>query len=142
MNPDWNELAAGLYQEATGAEVELPKQLPGPRSELIQFLIHHEKRVDELCDLWSLTGQWPLMLPLEWWLIQFRLWHGWELALRLSRPNAHRQTLPAWHRRASLRWLLVDSWTRQDTEQLAGADDPAGGASPRTLPKGPHRLRG
>jgi|ERR1035437_8219005 hypothetical protein len=142
MNPDWNELAALLYREADRAEVELPKQLPGPRAELIQFLIHHEKRVDDLCELWALTGNWPLMLPVEWWLIQFRLWHGWELAIRLARKNANLETLPTWHRPVSLRWLLADSWLRNDTEQLAGAENPTAPASQRIFPKRPPGLHG
>ena len=42
----------------------------------------------------------------------------WGLALRLTRKHAHGQTLPVPNRPAALRWLIADSWLRQDLEKL------------------------
>ena len=137
MKPTWEELAGQIYAEATREKICMPADLPSEPAALLQKLATHTSRVQDVCEHWALTGTWPLMLPVEWWLIQFRLWHGWRLALRLSRPDALRQTLPVPDPPIALRWLLVDSWLPGDLDRaLAIAPDksPPAGIAPSSPP--------
>jgi hypothetical protein len=60
-----------------------------------------------------------MMMPFEEWFLQFRLIHGWKLALVLTRKTATGETLDVPPHPAALRWLIADSWLSHNEEELA-----------------------
>jgi hypothetical protein len=133
----WESLAQALEKEVKAERPLTPENLPKDKDGLLCALSQNQARLDEICEAWALTGKWPLMLPVEAWLLQFRLIHGWGLALRLTRKHAHGQTLPVPNRPVALRWLIADSWLQHDLEDLVGSIRPE---SPSTAPS-PHSRR-
>ena len=138
MNPlSWKALADILEIEVTAEKPPTPKYLPDDRAGLRAVLSGHQPRLNELCETWVNTGQWPMMLPIEWWFLQFLLWHGVELANRLACKNADGETLPVPTREVALRWLIADSRLESDLDELAESvrpGAPGSGTTKRWLP--------
>jgi hypothetical protein len=117
LPPDWKALAEFLEMEQRLLDGQRPKELPNTRYALLVALTKKLRRTNELCVEWIWTGKWPLMLPHEAWILEFRLAHGSQLARRLSTPSTGK-TQPVPEEPTALHLLIVDSWFPQGLEQV------------------------
>lgn len=121
----WSEMVDLLNQELLALGQTVPSDAPEGAEATQAALAARAARLDQLCERWALTGQWPLMTPLEAWLLGYRLIHARWLAVRLSRPHALGRTIQEPGRPEALHWLLVDSWLPGDPSWRSDADDPS-----------------
>jgi hypothetical protein len=117
----WNELATELESQVKAGRTARPDDLPVDADSLRVLLSRHRERLDDICDHWAMTGEWPLIMPFEEWFLKFRLIHGLILALRLTRKTATGDTLSVPPRPEALRWLIADSWLPHDDEEMVAA---------------------
>jgi len=116
-----DELAEVLQQTVASGRRSRPEDLPVDADGLRALVSRQRERLDDICGHWALTGEWKMMMPFEEWLLQFRLIHGWKLALVLTRKTATGSTLEVPPRPEALRWLIADTWLPHDEEELVRA---------------------
>lgn len=117
----WREMVELIGAQLNELGYDPPSDAPTDAESALAILSAKAGRIDEICERWCLTRRWPLMLPLEGWLLTLRLIHAQKLAYRLSIPTATGETVRAPDdEAAALRWLLVDSWLPDDPDLIRG----------------------
>jgi hypothetical protein len=117
----WSEIAEDIRRAAQSGRMSRPADLPSHADNLSALLSRHQRRLDDICEHWALTGEWMMMTPAEDWFLKFRLIHGWGLALRLTRKTASGETVRVPPRPEAIRWLISDSWLPSDDAETVRA---------------------